>query len=81
MQRSIVEVEDLLKRKMSQHTEQKIVEVHQRLDIFELRVLAQPAPLVDVSTLQAAVEILREELDICEYEMSLLGKLVNPCPV
>ena len=44
-------------------TERKIAEVHQLLDAFELRVLARPAPSVDVSTLQAAVDSLRADID------------------
>ena len=64
MQRSITEAEERLERKMVQHTERKIVEVHQRLDAFELRVLARPAPPVDVSTLQAAVESLPADIDM-----------------
>ena len=48
---------------MVQYTERKIAEVHQRLDAFELRVLARPAPPVDVSTLQAAVDSLRADID------------------
>ena len=51
MQRSITEAEERLERRMVQHTERKIAEVHQRLDAFELRVLARLAPQVDVSTL------------------------------
>ena len=51
MQRSIAEAEERLEQRMVQHKEQKIAEVHQRLDAFELRVLARPAPPVDVSTL------------------------------
>ena len=62
MQRSITEAEERLERKMVQHTEWKIAEVHQRLDAFELRVLARPDPQVDVSTLQAAVESLRVDI-------------------
>ena len=58
MQKSITESEERLERKMV-----KIVEVHQRLDAFELRVLAQPAPPVDVSTLQAAVDSLCTDID------------------
>ena len=49
---------------MVQHTQRKIADVHQRLDAFELRVLTRPAPQVDMSTLQAAVESLREDIDI-----------------
>ena len=36
MQRSIIEAEQRIDRNMSQHTERKIIEVHQYLDIFEL---------------------------------------------
>ena len=50
MQRSIAEAEERLERRVVQHTEQKIIEVHQHLDAFELQVLARRAPQVDVST-------------------------------
>ena len=49
---------------MVQHKERNIAEVHQRLDAFELRVLARPAPQVDVSTLQVAVESLQADIDM-----------------
>ena len=49
---------------MVQHTERKIAEVHQRLNTFMLRVLARPAPVVDVSTLQAVVDNLRADIDM-----------------
>ena len=49
---------------MVQPTEQKIVEVQQRLDAFELLVLSRPAPQVDVSTLQVAIESLRADIDM-----------------
>ena len=45
-------------------TERKIAEVNQRLDAFELRVLARPAPPVDVSTLPDAVDSLRADIDM-----------------
>ena len=48
---------------MVQYTEREIAEVNQRLDAFELRVLARPSPLVDVSTLQVAVDNLRADTD------------------
>ena len=64
MQRSIAEAEERLERRMVQHTEQKIAEVHQRLDAFELRVLARPARQVHVSNLQAAVKSLRADIDM-----------------
>ena len=64
MQKSIAEAEELLERRMVQHTERKIAEVHQRLDTFELRVLDRPAPPVDVSTLQAGVDSLRADIDM-----------------
>ena len=59
MQKSITESEARMERKM----QRKIAEVHQRLDAFELRVLARPAPPVDVLTLQAAVDSLRADID------------------
>ena len=49
---------------MIHHTERKIAEVHQRLDAFELRVLARKNPQVDMSTLQAAVKSLRADIDM-----------------
>ena len=61
MQRSIIEAGESMERKMAQHTEWKIAEVHQRLDAFELRVLAPP---VDVSTLKVAVDSLRADIDM-----------------
>ena len=48
---------------MAQYTEQKIAEVHQHLDAFDLRVLAWPAPPEEVSSLQAAVDSLRADID------------------
>ena len=74
MQKSITESEERLERKMVQFTERKIVEVHQRLDAFEWRVLARPAPPVDVSTPQGALDSLRADIDtilearVPEYE-------------
>ena len=63
MQKFITESEARLEKKMQQFTERKIAEVNQRLDAFELRVLARPAPPEDVSTLQAAVDSLRADID------------------
>ena len=63
MQKLITESEARLERKMQHFTERKIGEVKQRLDAFELRVLARPAPPVDVSTLQDAVDSLRADID------------------
>ena len=63
MQRFITKAEEHQERKMVQYTERKIAEVHQRLDAFELRVLARPAPPLDVSTLQAVVDSLRADID------------------
>ena len=44
---------------MAEHTERKVMVVHQRLDFFELRLLARPDPTVDVTALQDAVESLQ----------------------
>ena len=63
MQKSITESEERLKRKMVKFKERNIAEVNQLLDAFELRVLARPAPPVDVSTLQAAVDSLCADID------------------
>ena len=63
MQRYIVQAEQRLERKIAQHIERKVMEVHQRLDSFELRVLARPAPTVDVMFLEDIVESLRDDLD------------------
>ena len=49
---------------MVHHTERKIAELHQCLDAFELRVLARPAPPVDVSTLHVPVDSLRADIDM-----------------
>ena len=62
MQRSIVEAEERMERKMVKHTKRKIAEVHQHLDTLKLRVRARPVPLMDVSTLQAALESLRADI-------------------
>ena len=62
-EKTITESEEHLKRKMVKYTERKIAEVHQRLDAFELYVLARPAPPVDLSTLQAAVDSLHADID------------------
>ena len=64
MQRSIDEVEERLERRMVQHSEQKIAEVHQHLDAFELRVLTRQAPQMDLSTLQAMIKCLRANIDM-----------------
>ena len=68
IERFIAEAEERLERRMVQHTERKIAEVHQRLDAFELQVLARPSPQVDVSTLQAAVDSLCAEATVPESE-------------
>ena len=59
MQRSITEADERLERKITQPTERKVIEVHQRLDAFELRVLVRQSPKGDVIDLEAAVESLR----------------------
>ena len=64
MQKSITESEERLERKMVHFTERKIAEVNQLLDDFELRVLARPAPLVDMSALKPTVDSLRADIDM-----------------
>ena len=48
---------------MERKMQRKIAKVNQRLDAFELKVLAPQDPPVDVSTLQAAVASLRADID------------------
>ncbi|TMW90971.1 hypothetical protein EJD97_014980 [Solanum chilense] len=62
MQRSIAEAEERLDRKMVQHTKRKIVEVHQRLEAFELRVLACTAPPVDAPFAEPAEDTVMATL-------------------
>ena len=64
MQWSIADKEECFERRVVQHTERKIAEVHQRLDAFEFRVLAQPALQVYVSTLQAALDSPRTDINM-----------------
>ena len=59
MQKAITESAARMARKM----QRKINEVHQCLDVVKLRVLARPAPPVDVSTLQAVVDSLCADID------------------
>ena len=63
MQKSIAEAEDWIDKKVAQQTERIIQAVHQRLDIFELRFLARPAPTIDFLTIQADVASLRADVD------------------
>ena len=53
-----------MERKMVQRTERKILRFISAFDAFELRVLAHPAPPMNVSTLQAAVDSLRTDIDM-----------------
>ncbi len=62
--RSIAEAGEHLERKKTYHIEQKISEVHNLLDAFELQVLALSASPVDMSTFQASVESLRVDIDM-----------------
>ena len=61
---SIVEVEDQIEKRIVWQTERQILAVHQLLDAFELRVLARPAPTIDLMTLQAIVASLRDDVDV-----------------
>ena len=63
MQKSIAEAEDRIDKRVAQQTERKIQAVHQRLDEFELRVLACPAPTIDLTTLKKVVMSLRAKFN------------------
>lgn len=47
---------------MSLHTEHKIHAINQHLDAFELWVIAHLTPNIDLTTLQAAVAALQEDV-------------------
>ena len=63
MQKSITEAEERIEKKMAPQTKRQIMQVHQHLNVFELRVLARPAPSLDLTTLQVVVASLRENMD------------------
>lgn len=63
MHKSIAEAADCIEKNMAQHTKRQIMVVHQCLDVFDLRVLARPAPSLDLTTLQVVVASLRENMD------------------
>ena len=63
MQRYISEAEDILESKLAQHTERKVMKVHQRLDAFEQRILVLQSPKMDVMSLHAAMESVPVDLD------------------
>ncbi|XP_027768212.1 uncharacterized protein LOC114074437 [Solanum pennellii] len=63
MQRSIAEAEEQIEKKVAQQMERRIQAVHQRLDAFELKVLACPAVTIDLTTLQVDVPSLRADID------------------
>lgn len=51
MQKSIAEAEDRIKKKIAQQIQWQILEVPQRLDAFEFRLLTLKAPSIDLMTL------------------------------
>lgn len=63
IQRSIAEAFDRIEKKISQQTERKIRAGHQRLDAFELRVLARLAPTIALTILQDVMASLRAYVD------------------
>ena len=58
MHKSIAEAEDRIKKRVAQHTNQKIQTVHQHLDAFELWVVACQSPTIDLTTLQEVLSSL-----------------------
>ena len=63
MSKSISKAEERIKKKIPLQTELEILLFYQRLDASELRVLARPAPTIELTTLEDAVVCLRAELD------------------
>uniref|UniRef100_M1D9P3 Integrase core domain containing protein n=1 Tax=Solanum tuberosum TaxID=4113 RepID=M1D9P3_SOLTU len=53
MQKSIVESESRMERRMESMMDQKVQAINKRLDAFELRVVERPAPTTDLSSFQS----------------------------
>ncbi|KAH0750729.1 hypothetical protein KY290_029961 [Solanum tuberosum] len=73
MQHSIMDSEV----RMEQMMDQKIQAVHKRLDAFELRILERPALIIDVTTAQMELVILRADVD-CFLSPSNIAPEVAP---
>uniref|UniRef100_M1DX81 Integrase core domain containing protein n=1 Tax=Solanum tuberosum TaxID=4113 RepID=M1DX81_SOLTU len=63
MQKSIAESEARMEQRMEGMMDQKVQAINKRLDAFELRILEQSAPAIDLSALQAELASLRTEVD------------------
>ncbi|KAG5600219.1 hypothetical protein H5410_031589 [Solanum commersonii] len=63
MQKSIAESEARIKRRMEGMMDRKVQAVNNHLDAFELRVLEQSVPTIDLSALQADLASLRTDVD------------------
>ena len=63
MKKSIAEVEEPIEKKVDQQTDRMIQEVHQRLDAYDLRVLARPTATIDLTTLLADLASLMAYVD------------------
>uniref|UniRef100_M1E083 Integrase core domain containing protein n=1 Tax=Solanum tuberosum TaxID=4113 RepID=M1E083_SOLTU len=79
MQKSITESEVRMERRMETMMDQKVQDVHKRLDAFELRVFTRPVPVTDLSSIQTELDSLRADLDATiapptdELECSLIA--------
>lgn len=73
IQKSKDEVEDRIKKRVNQQTEQNLQEVNNLLDAFELQVLARPSPTIDLNTFQEAVEF-------CGMMLTTFRRLGGPSP-
>uniref|UniRef100_M1DWY2 Integrase core domain containing protein n=1 Tax=Solanum tuberosum TaxID=4113 RepID=M1DWY2_SOLTU len=63
MQKTIVEFEAKMERMMEGMMDRKVQAVNKHLDAFELRVLEQSAPAIDLSSLQAELASLQTDVD------------------
>uniref|UniRef100_M1DJF2 Integrase core domain containing protein n=1 Tax=Solanum tuberosum TaxID=4113 RepID=M1DJF2_SOLTU len=63
MQKSIVESEAKMERRMEGMMDWKVQTVNKRLDAFELRVLERPTPAIDLSFFQAELASPRGDVD------------------
>uniref|UniRef100_M1E166 Integrase core domain containing protein n=1 Tax=Solanum tuberosum TaxID=4113 RepID=M1E166_SOLTU len=63
MRKLIAESKERVEKRMEAKMNQKVQEVHKRLDAFELRVIERPTPTTDMSSLRTKLTSLRSDVD------------------
>ena len=61
--KSIAKGEDQIENIVAKEIEKNIQAVHQRLDVFQVWLLANPTPTIAFTTLQEVVECLRADVE------------------